>query len=101
MEPLDNVVYCILFFRARFESLIMSLVQQISSLIDGVFTEASITKSNIQKVILYVHCGYKALCQTPFPLKCLLEKTSLCLFWRRIFLATKSISINCMMKIGV
>jgi uncharacterized 2Fe-2S/4Fe-4S cluster protein (DUF4445 family) len=65
MEPLNNVVYCILFFRARFESLIMSLVQQISSLIDCVCTEASITKSDIQKVIVYVHCGYKTVCQTP------------------------------------
>lgn len=40
--------------RARFESLIMSLVQQIASLIDGVFTEAGITKSDIQKMIM---CG--------------------------------------------
>ena len=43
----------------------MSLVQQISSLIDCVCTEASITKSDIQKVIVYVHCGYKTVCQTP------------------------------------
>lgn len=40
--------------RARFESLIMPLVQQCSSIIDSICTQANITKSDIQKVIM---CG--------------------------------------------